>query len=254
MTELLKFVLNNAGNIITSVLTTGILALLTYLYRAGSWTREHRRAKLAEEQGDKFFSSGLFSPAIEQYSAANKIWETEVNQAKMLALYRKIGRVYGKMGEAEKALEALTHCEALWEALKNDVKMYDIYFEKAQIYLLKKNWERASHYIRLTVDMLRSAQSPRLPIALSLAARIAKEQGRPEEAESDYVEAVRLLDDIGDTLGLASVYYELGDLKYSQRCRDLAIEYYGKSADAYEKLGSGRAEEIKTKLAAFASP
>jgi tetratricopeptide (TPR) repeat protein len=252
--SLLKVLDESAGKIITAVLTTAFIALFTYLWRAGSWTREHRRARLFEEQGDKFVSTGLFSLAIEQFKAANKIWEVEVNQAKMLSLYRKIGRAYGKLGESEQALEALTHCEALWEALKKDVKMYDIYFEKAQIYSVKRNWERASQYIHLTIEMLRTVQSPRLPIALSLAARIAKEQGRPEEAETNYVEALHLLDDIGDTLGLASVYYELGDLKYAQHHQELAIEYYGKSAEAYETLGSGRADEIRAKVTAFATP
>jgi tetratricopeptide (TPR) repeat protein len=251
MDEFADFLATNSAAVFKSIATALVMALLTYLYRKGSWTKDHRRARLFEEQGDKFLSNALFSAAIEQYKDANKIWEQEVNQKKMLAVYHKIGRAYAKSGDSEHALEALIHCEMLWEELKKDAKMYDIYFELAQIYLSKRNWERASAYISLTIQMLRAMRSPRLPIALSLAARIARERGRPEEAENEYVEAVHLLDDIGDTLGLASVYYELGDLKSTQQCRDVAKDYYGKSAAAYEQLGSARAGEIRSKLQAL---
>ena len=80
---------------------------------------------------------------------------------------------------------------------------------------------------------------------LALAALIAKERGRPDDAEARYLEAVEILGDIGDTLGLASVYYELGDLKIAQGQADAAKRYYETSSAAYMKLGSGRAAEIR---------
>jgi hypothetical protein len=52
------------------------------------------------------------------------------------------------------------------------------------------------------------------------------------------MEAIRILDHIGDILGLASVYYDLGDLKAIQGQKELAAVFYRKSGENYERLGS----------------
>jgi tetratricopeptide (TPR) repeat protein len=239
---------DHVGKIIVTLVTTGLLGLFSYFGKIGAWSKDHRRARFLEEQGAKFFEKGMYQLAVDHYNDAKKIWEAEVNQAKMLVIYNHIGQAYSRLGDSEKALEALTHCEMIWDALKKDVKIYDVYYGLAQIYLKKQDMERASAYVVLAINMLRADKSPRLPIALSLAARIAKERGRPEEAENSYVEAIKVLDSIGDTFGLASVYYELGDLKCSQQRVDLASNYYTLSASAYGQLGSARADEIRTKL------
>ena len=62
----------------------------------------------------------------------------------------------------------------------------------------------------------------------------------------------RFLESIGDTLGLASVYYELGNLKVSENMKDLGIDYYKKSRANFGKRGSARAFESDQKLEAMA--
>lgn len=250
MNTFLQIFLDNLPKVLTGAATAVLTAIITYLYKRGSWTREHRKAALFEEKGDKLLANGMALAAIEQYKYAVKIWEEEVNRGRMLAIFHKIGRAYHKLGDTEQALEALTHCELLWEMLKKQVKIFDIYYELADLYRLKGNLERAAHYVGLAIDTLRAQQSPRLPIVLALAALIAKERGRPDEAEERYLEAVQVMEAIGDTLGLASVYYELGDLKSAQEQLMGARRYYERSRVEFEKLGSARASEIKEKLLA----
>ena len=143
----------------------------------------------------------------------------------MLALYHKLGKAYSRSGDAERALQAFIHCEALWEAIRKEIKIHEVYFELSQAYLSKRDLMKAATYIDKAIQLLRGQQSPRLPVALAMAARIARERGRVEEAESEYTEAVRVLDGNGDTLGLASVYYELGNLKVFTKQIDLASAY-----------------------------
>lgn len=245
MSSFIQLLLDNLPKVITGAATAFLTALLTYLYKKGSWTREHKKASLFEEKGDKLLANGMAEAAIEQYKSAVKIWEEEVNRPRMLAIFHKIGRAYQKLGDTEKALEALTHCELLWEMLKKQAKIFDIYYELAALYRVKGNLERAARYAGLAIDSLRAQQSPRLPVVLALAAVIAKERGRPDDAEARYLEAVEILEDVGDTLGLASVYYELGDLKSAQGQTGVAKKYYETSSAAYVKLGSGRAGEIR---------
>lgn len=245
---------SHLGDLVTTVAATALVGLVTYLYRAGSWTKTHRRARLFEERGDKFVEGEVWDSAFEQYKLALQIWEEEVNHGRMLALYHKLGKAYSRSGDAERALQAFIHCEALWEAIRKEIKIHEVYFELSQAYLSKRDLVKAATYIDKAIQLLRGQQSPRLPVALAMAARIAKERGRVEEAESEYTEAVRVLDGNGDTLGLASVYYELGNLKVFTKQLDLASAYYTKSAAAYDKLGSGRAEEIRAKVHALVDP
>jgi tetratricopeptide (TPR) repeat protein len=249
VSDLYKFIIENLTKIVTSVASAGLLALLTYLCKRGSWTKEHKRARLHEVQGDKCSASGLLSAAIDHYKSAMAVWEGEMNQPRMLDLYHKMGCAYRKIGDAERALEALTHCEMIWDSMKKQVKIQEVYFELAQVYLLKRQLDKAANYIAQSIAVLRSQDSPRLPIALSMAARIAKERGRPEEAENDYVEAVRILENIGDIVGLATIYSELADLKQAHGSSEIAKQYYERSAEAFERLGSARAVELRAKLA-----
>jgi len=252
MNALLKAVSDNLLKVVTGALTAGLIALVTYLFRAGSWTRGHQRARLFEDQGDKFFQAEMWEAAVEQFKLAVDIWEEEVNQSKMLPLYQKLGKAYNRAGEIDNALRSFMHCEVLWDAIKKEAKMEEVFFELSQTYLGKQDLERASHYIGKSVHLLRSQNSPRLPAALAMAARIAKESGRPEQAENNYIDAVRVLESVGDTLGLASVYYELAEIKVSQKATDLASRYYMKSIESYRNLGSTRAAEITEKLASIA--
>jgi tetratricopeptide (TPR) repeat protein len=167
----------------------------------------------------------------------------------MLSLYHKLGKAYSRAGQAERAIDALIQCEVLWEAIRKDAKIHEVYYELSEVYLKKQNLDRAASYAHKAVTALRAQHSPRLPVALAMAARIAKERGRDEEAESEYLEAIQVLNGIGDTLGLASVYYELADLAARRNLVGIAASYYRKSADCYEKLGSARAEEIRRRIA-----
>jgi tetratricopeptide (TPR) repeat protein len=250
MSALASTIWDNLPKLVTSVAATGVITLLTYLYKAGSWTKAHQRARLFEEQGDRFLQNEIWESAIIQYKLAIPIWEEEVNQPKMLSLYQKLGKAYNRAGDIDNALHSFMHCEVLWDAIKKDVKMQEVFYELSQAYLSKRDLERASLYINKSIHLLREQKSPRLPVALAMAARVAKERGRPEEAENAYLEAVQILESISDTLGLASVYYELGELKAAQKMRDLASNYYAKSIANHEKLGSVRAGEIRQKLAA----
>jgi len=253
MSELLSVLSERAAEVITSLSGAGLLALITYLYRAGSWTKPHRRARLLEEHGDRFAEGEMWESAIEQYKLAVLIWEQELNQARMLALYHKLGKVYSRAGDSERALQAFIHCEVLWEAIRKEAKIQEIYYELSEVYLKRRDLERAALYAGKAIDALRAQGSPRLPVAFAMAARIARERGREEEAETLYLDAVRVLDANGDTLGLASVYYELASLKAQRLQTDLAAGYYRKSADNYEKLGSARADENRQKIAASAA-
>jgi tetratricopeptide (TPR) repeat protein len=244
-----ELVLDNLPRLVTTVAGAGLVALFTYLYKQGSWTREHKRARFFEEQGDKFAEGQLWDPAIEKYKQAIEIWDKELNRSMMLALNQKLGRAYNRAGNMDGALGALMQCEALWEAIRKAARMHDVYFELSQVYLKKRELDKAGIYIQKAISQLKEQKSPRLPNALAMAARISKDRGRPEEAESYYLQAIEFLDDIGDTLGLGAVYDELGELKASQRHRELAAQYYRHAHDNYEKLGSRRADDIKRKLA-----
>jgi tetratricopeptide (TPR) repeat protein len=248
MSALQSVLSEHVAQVITSLAAAGLVALIGYVYRAGSWTKTHRRARLFEEQGDRFAAGEHWESALEQYKLAIQIWEQELNQARMLALYHKVGKAYSRSGESERALQAFIHCEVLWEAIKKDAKIHEIYHELSEVYLKRKDLERAASYAQKAIRALRTQQSPRLPVALAMAARIAKERGREEEAETEYLEAIRVLDGNGDTLGLASVYYELGNLKAQRQQNAMAVAYYTKSADNYDKLGSSRAGEIRQKI------
>ena len=242
-------IIENLPKLVTTVAGAGLVALFTWLAKRGSWTKEHKLARLCEEQGDKLCQSALWTQAIEKYKAAIEIWEKEVNQTKLLALYQKVGKAYLRTGDTLGALEAFNHCEALWETIKNAAKMHEVYYALAEVYLGRQDYEKAAAYIDKTIAILKSQQSPRLPVALALAARIARERCRPEEAEARYVEATSVLESIGDTLGLASVYYELGELKTASGALRTAISYYSKSAVSFTDLGSARASEILDKVA-----
>src|ERR1044071_8604691 len=251
MTDLLALISENVPKVITSVAGTTLIALVGYLYRAGSWTKTHRRAQLLDEQGDRFMERELWDSALEKYKLAIQIWDAELNNARLLSLYHKVGKTYSQSGQSERALEALIQCEVLWGAIKKDTKIHEVYYELSEVYVRKKDFEKAATYAHKAIDALRTQQSPRLPVALAMSARIAKERGREEEAESEYLEAIRVLAPHGDTLGLASVYYELGNLKALRKQDDLAAAYYTKSADNYEKLGSARADEIRQKMSSM---
>ena len=236
------------AQIVTSLAAAALVAFAGYLYRAGSWTKAHRRAKLLEEQGDRFLERELWDSALEQYKLAIQVWEQELNRARMLALYHKIGKTHSRAGDSERALQAFIQCEGLWEAIRKEAKIHEVYHELAEVYLKRRDLERAAVYARKAIESLRALQSPRLPVALAMAARIARERGRDEEAETEYLEAVRVLDGNGDTLGLASVFYELAELKARRSQTDMATAYYVKSAENYDRLGSVRASEIRQKI------
>ena len=86
MNALLSGITSHLGDLITTVAATALVGLVTYLYRSGSWTKTHRRARLFEERGDKFVEGEVWDSAFEQYKLALQIWEEEVNRAHAGAL------------------------------------------------------------------------------------------------------------------------------------------------------------------------
>jgi tetratricopeptide (TPR) repeat protein len=196
-------------------------------------------------------AAGVYDAALGYLQTALQTWEREANSAHQVVLYHKIGKLHLKAGRVDDALRAYIECETHWSALRRQVRIDEVYYGLAEVYLKKGEQAQAKIYIERAIRELRTKGSPRLPVALYFAARIERDQGRIEEAERLYVEASNVLEGIGDTLGLASVYFDLGSLEEQRSSADMAAKYYKKSLDNYSALGSYREQELKEKIASL---
>ncbi len=246
-----SFALIKLPELLTFLAGSALVVLFTTLYNKGAWTREHKRAAFLEREGDRFFATGLWGNAIDRYQQGIAIREKEMQLLYVLTLSKKLGRCYRETGDNDRAMQYFVKCETIWDQLRKDVKMYEIYDELALIHLKRCDLKLAAEYSRKAIESQRVINSARLPVSLAIGARIAKERDNFEEAEKLYCEATERADKTGDIYGLASLYYDLGELKKAQKAIDKAIVYYKKSGVYFEKLGSARTAEIEEKLKAL---
>jgi tetratricopeptide (TPR) repeat protein len=244
--EYLNFI--NLPSLITGLTSTALVILFTALYKKGSWTREHKMATNLEYEGDKLYHGRLWDNAIEQFEKSIAIWEKEMRISHTMGLYKKLARCYTEKGEVDKAMQYLIKCEAAWDSLKKGIKIYEVYDELALLYLKKGELNIAKEYSQRAVKEQRASNSVRIPVSLAIAARIAKEHDDFEQAERLYLESVEYLESLNDIYGLASVLYDLAELKRQQKSLEKAAIYYKKSVIQFEKLGSPRASEIEERL------
>jgi tetratricopeptide (TPR) repeat protein len=244
--ELSNFI--NLSSLVTGLTSTGLVILFTALYKKGSWTKEHKIATNLENEGDKLYHGRLWDNAIEQFEKSIAIWEKEMKPSHTMGLCKKLAKCYSEKGEIDKAMQYLIKCEAAWDSLKKGIKIYEVYDELALLYLRKGELSIAKEYSQKALKEQRALNSVRIPVSLAIAARIAKERDDFEQAERLYLESVEYLESLNDVYGLASVLYDLGELKRHQKSFEKAATYYKKSITQFEKLGSPRASEIEEKL------
>lgn len=204
----------------------------------------------------KIFESALKErPSAHLWSGLSKVYEAKGKEEKALdallqALksYRELGSDSGeavvteaiallhwRQQKPDKALSELLKSLDFKKARNDTIGIARTYISLGNVYAQQERYETAADYFRLSISFWRKSKSEysknNLAIALSNLGNVYSALEQNEKAKSAYFESVALKEELGDSLGLADGYNNLGDFFYLESDLKKALKYFRKSKE-----------------------
>ncbi|MFZ2455508.1 MAG: hypothetical protein WAX07_03425 [Candidatus Altiarchaeia archaeon] len=157
--------------------------------------------------------------------------------------YDNMARCYVKTEEYDKAVEYLMRSTQMRANIKKYAEASASSYDIAQIYERTGKMEEAAGYYFQYAEYGASAKLKEAKDGYGKAAKLFEQmakkkldEGNPDKAVENYLEATKGFDKVGETKTSADIYYKMAQMEYT-RNYDNAIKYYLEAANRYTKVG-----------------
>ena len=193
---------------------------------------------MLEGLADQFDLIGELNKSLNLYQEVLRIWSSEAsNHEKPALICRKMGRIYEKMSEHEKAVEFLEKSLQVFKATESLKHYARTLVNLGWVHLKKTDYEKArSRFEEARSILQKDITSKEMGFALSGLGSIHCALGDYSQASWYHRESLKVFREIGDTKKIADCYGNLGIVARSQGELKEAIEYFRKCLDIQQIL------------------
>lgn len=202
------------------------------LERADEFLRDARRdlgriddpvedALLGFEEGRVHLASGRYSEAQESLVGASHTLERNRSRADAASCKRHAALAIAYQGKYSDALNLLEQAREVFVSCNDIPELDELYDDLGTVYLLMGRADAAAESVRKSIDIGAGANWRKgKGRSLLLLGRIAKVEGEFDEARRHLDAARALYEEVGDEVGCAEAYLELGDWYVDPRNND----------------------------------
>ncbi len=196
------------------------------------------REDILESLADQFDLMGELERSLNTYQEALRIWNSRAsNHEKPALIYRKMGRVYEKMSEHQKAVECLEESLQRFKAIGSPKNRARTLVNLGWVQLKKSDYGKARSRFEEALNILRKeATSKEMGFALSGLGSIHWTQGDYSQAGRCHRESLKVFEELGDKKKMADCYGNLAIVARSRGELNEAIDYFRKCLDLLETL------------------
>jgi class 3 adenylate cyclase/tetratricopeptide (TPR) repeat protein len=200
----------------------------------GSWDEYQEKAHLG--LAGLYDLVGRYNRSIEHYEFCIGIAKTPDKKSGFL---RKIGMVYEKKGDLDKALDFYKQAMQKIDINENKLEAARIFMNIGWVHSRRADFDKALDFNNRALKIFQKQGSPRETAQVYNNLAVIQEFcGNWEEADTYNQESIRLVKQSGDQRKLASFYISAGLLNLKRGSLDEAEEYFNKSYALAEAIGN----------------
>jgi tetratricopeptide (TPR) repeat protein len=201
------------------------------------------RLEALHNLGDVLDLTGRADEAAERFSGMLRLAWMFDNQAKGGAAHSRLGRIYRRRGEYDRAMEHLREANVLFQRAADRRGIAGTLDDIGRVHWLRGAYGQALEFHRQALS-IRRAIGDRRSIALSLAniGRVHHDSGAFKAAITQFREALDLRRDIGDLSGVVSSLCDLGTVHSEDRHHDMALELFSEAYKIAVEIGDKMAQ------------
>jgi len=190
--------------------------------------------KIEEAVGDVLVQLAKYDLAVNHYRTALQLTQSKEGQA---VCYRKLGEVYEKRSDYERALSYLKKGLELLSDVPS-IEHARIYNDVGVIHSQKSEYPKAEQQFNLALEVLSDVpDDDTLDLVYKNLGNVYYFQGRLNDAAKCYEQSLSLGERIGDIFTQAKIYNNLGTFFKKRGDLKKAIEYYQSSLNLKEQIG-----------------
>ena len=200
--------------------------------------RPQERLIIAEGLGDVLFHVGQYDEALVSYKGAMQVLETWDTLPRRADLHRRIGAVHEKRSEYDAALASCAQgIELLTPDCEQTVEMARLLTLRARVHRQQGQCELAIVEGERSLSILDGTSYYQdIAEAHNVLGRTHYASSRPDLATSHFVQALAILERIGDEYGAAKIYNNLAII-YSQTELARSTEYFERVLQTMQHFG-----------------
>ena len=200
----------------------------------GSWDEYLEKAHLG--LAGLYDLVGRYNRSIEHYEICISIVKPLDKKSGFL---RKIGMVYEKKGDLDKALDFYEQATQKIDINENKLEAARIFMNIGWVHSRRANFDQALEFNNRALKIFQDNGSPQETAQVYNNLAVIKEFcGAWDEADSFNQESIRLVKQSGDQRKLASFYISAGLLNLKRGSLEEAEEYFNKSYALAEAIGN----------------
>jgi tetratricopeptide (TPR) repeat protein len=193
-----------------------------------------RLAEILERQGDLFMFMGEFARGLEKYDGCTKVTYEKEGLARLL---RKTAEIHGKKGDYEKGFAVLKDARA---ALGNEAgpESGRICMVEAAMRMRRSEYKEAGELLASSIGVFERYGQARIDMsnALRVLGNLHLYKADFDLAKKYYEKSMELCKAVGNEIGLASNYMNLGIVYKEKREFAKSLAYYEKSFEILKRL------------------
>lgn len=212
------------------------------LYRRGLALLEGQdalaRLDALHNLGDVLELTGQSDEALERFSDMLRLAWLYDNQAKAGAAHGRLGRIYRRRGEYDRAMQHLREAHTLFTRANDRRGIAGTLDDIGKVHWLRGAYGQALEFHRQALA-LRRALGDRRSIALSLAniGRVHHDSGAFKAAIQQFREALDLRRDIADMTGMVTSLCDLGGVHSEDGQHQMALELFREAYKIATEVG-----------------
>ncbi|RMH44696.1 MAG: tetratricopeptide repeat protein [Deltaproteobacteria bacterium] len=201
------------------------------------------RLEALHNLGDVLDLVGRTDEALARFSEMLQAAWLFDNQAKAGAAHGRLGRIYRRRGEYDRAMDHLREAHRLFERARDQRGVAGALDDIGRVHWLRGQYAQALNYYRQALA-IRRALGDRRSIALSLAniGRVHRDSGAFKAAVEQFREALDLRRDAGDMQGVVQSLVDLGGVHADDDNFEMALDLLREGLTIAVDIGDKLAE------------
>ncbi len=177
-----------------------------------------------------------YAKAQEIYLRALNITDTSLQTTTLASLYNNLGYIHNELGTLDSALNYFYKSSIIYQQHKANLYMAKTYINIAEVNMKIAAYDIAKDYAEKAREEAIFAENKQLIAdANLLIANIFVKHEQWSEAQTNYLNALKINEEIGNKWQRADCHQNLGEISYLQEDKEQALQQYLQALKLYEE-------------------
>jgi len=192
------------------------------------------QAQVHFELGQVYDLQGHQQEAIEAMQLAMEHFRALESDSGEAVVNEAVAIMHWKQQKPELALEGLLKSLDFKKSKNDSAGIGRSYIMIGNMYAHQERFEAAADYFRLSAGIWQTLKHPKSTVNYSISlnnlGNVYSALGRYADAEASYLKSISIKSEIGDSLGLADAYNNVGDFYFQNEEFEKALTFFNQSA------------------------